>query len=127
MAWDSSKNTNQVQNNVPDDEQIKSTEWNNHVNDQKSRGYDTVSSVTSDYTASAQETVLVDTSSNNVTVTLPSPSEAAVVTVKVTDATNMTTIATPGSETIDGDSNKTITNQYNALEIASDGTNYYII
>lgn len=127
MAWDSTKQTNQVQNDVPDDEQIKSTEWNNHVDDQKSRGYDTVSSVTSNYTASAQEIVLVDTSSNAVTVTLPSPSEVAVVTVKVTDASNTTTIATPGSETIDGNSNKTITNQYNALEIASDGTNYYII
>lgn len=91
-------------------------------------GYSTVSTVTSNTTASDREIVLVDASGGAVTVTLPSPSEAQQVTVKKIDSsTNAATIATPGSETIDGQSSIDITNQYAARETTSDGTNYYII
>jgi hypothetical protein len=127
MAWDDTKQTNQVQSDVPADEQITSSEWNTHVDDQKARGYNTIASVTSDYTASVQELVLVDASSSPVTVTLPTATEVAVVTIKVTDASNDVTIATPQSETIDGSNSLTISSQYVAREIASDGTDYYII
>jgi chemotaxis protein CheY-P-specific phosphatase CheC len=128
MVWDESKQTNQVQDNVPDNEQITASEWNDHVADQKSRGYDTVTTVTSNYNASSNETVLADASGGAVTVTLPAVSEADVTTIKKIDtSSNGVTIETPNTETIDGDSSVTITGEYITREIISDGTNYYII
>jgi len=128
MAWDDTKTTFQTRPDVPDDEQLKSSEWNNHVTDQQNRGYNDLSTVTSAYTTSPQEIVLADASGGALTVTLPSPEAAASSVVKKIDATtNAVTIATPGSETIDGDSSRTLTAQYVSREITSDGTNYFII
>lgn len=87
-----------------------------------------VTSVSSAYTASEQDVVLADASGSAFSVTLPSPSTDVDVVVKKTDSSsNAVTVATPGSETIDGDSSRTITGQYNALTIVSDETNYYIV
>lgn len=83
--------------------------------------------VSSDHTATNYERVLADASSNAVSVTLPAPSTALNVTVKAIDATNDVAVATPGSETIDGDAQRTITEQYVALTLTSDGSNYYIV
>lgn len=83
--------------------------------------------VSSDHTATNYERVLADASSNAVSVTLPAPSTALNVTVKAIDATNDVTVATPGSETIDGDAQRAITEQYVALTLTSDGSNYYIV
>lgn len=129
MAWDDSKKTNEAQPGVPDAEKITAGEWNQHVQDQKNRGYNAVSSISSDYSANPQEIVLVDASGGPVTVTLPSPEAAASVVVKKTDSSsNAVTIARPGSESIDGDaSDRTITAEDVSREVTSDGTDYFII
>ena len=85
-----------------------------------------VRTVTGDTTAADNELVLVDTSNTAVTVTLNAPVAGMRVGVKVIDATNATTVATPGTETIDGRSELTITDQYVSRLITSDGSNYFI-
>jgi len=128
MAWDDIKSTLESRPDVPDDKKLTAAEWNAMTADQQARGYDTVATVTADHTAVTQSLVLVDASGGPVTVTLPGPTSTAVVTVKKIDSSaNAVTIATPGSETIDGDSDRTLTAQWVAREVASDGTNYYLI
>jgi len=128
MAWDDIKSTLESRPDVPDDKKLTAAEWNAMTADQQARGYDTVATVTADHTAVTQSLVLADASGGPVTVTLPGPTSATVVTVKKIDSSaNAVTIATPGSETIDGDSNRTLTAQWVAREVASDGTNYYLI
>lgn len=128
MAWNDTKDTFQDRPDVPDNEKLTSSEWNNHVTDQENRGYTSLATVTADYTASAQEAVLVDASGGPVTVTLPAPESAAANVVKKIDASsNAVTIATPGSETIDGDSERTVTAQYVSRELMSDGSDYFVI
>jgi len=85
--------------------------------------------VTTDTTlTNAVETVLVDASTAPVTVTLPAPSADVLVNVKRTDASaNAVTVATPGTETIDGAADLSIAAQYDSYTVVSDGTNYYII
>jgi hypothetical protein len=85
-------------------------------------------STASDYTASDGDLVLVDASGGPVTVTLPSPSDGQVVDVKKTDTSeNPVTIATPNTETIDGQSSHSFSGDYVSRTIACDGTNYYIV
>lgn len=129
MAWDSDKSTAADPENPDPDEQLTAGEWDNHVTDQKNRGYNTTASVTSNHTASPQEIVLADASGGALTVTLPAPEAAACVTVKKTDSSgNAVTVARPGSQTIDGDSSdRTITGEDVAREFTSDGSNYFII
>lgn len=87
----------------------------------------TVTTATGAVTAGEVDIVLGDASGGSFNVTLPSPSTAMHVTVKKTDSsTNAVTVATPGSETIDGQSNVQITSQYVAYEIVSDGSNYFL-
>lgn len=83
---------------------------------------------TSNYTASNYDIVLADASSGNITITLPSPaSDLTVIIKKIDSSSNSVTIATPGSETIDGDNSRSITSQYTSRTVASDGTNYFLI
>lgn len=85
-------------------------------------------SVSSDTTLDNYNAALVDASGGAVTVTLPSPTTDMQVAVKKTDSSsNTVTIATPGSETIDGDSSRTLDTQYVSRTIVSDGTNYFIL
>lgn len=129
MAWDDDKSTAADPDNPAADEQLTADEWDTHVGDQKDRGYTNVTTVTADHTASPQEIVLADASGGPITVTLPSPEAAAVVTVKKVDtSSNGVTIARPGSQNIDGDAaDRTITAEDVAREITSDGANYWII
>lgn len=91
-------------------------------------GYGSAPTVTSNTTVSPNEVTLVDASGGAITVTLPTPANGDVVTVKKIDSTtNTVTIATPGSETIDGQSSITISNQFATREAISNGTNYFII
>ena len=61
------------------------------------------------------------------TVTLPTPSAGARVRVKKIDAsTNTVTVSPSGTETIDGASSHTISQQYETYEYVSDGTNWYV-
>lgn len=83
---------------------------------------------TTDYTATETDIVLADASGGAMTVTLPAPSLDIDVHIKKIDASaNDVTLATPGSETIDGDSTKSLNSQYLSLEITSDGSDYYIL
>ncbi len=83
---------------------------------------------TSNYTASNGDCILADASSGAITITLPSPSNNAIVNVKKIDSsTNAVTVEPNGSETIDGSSSKTIDTQYESYTFISDGTNWYII
>lgn len=128
MTWNNAKSTFRQRPQIADDEKLSATEWNNHVTDQENRGYNDLSTVTADYTASPQEIVLVDASGGAVTVTLPAPESAAGVVVKKIDGSaNVVTVATPGAGTIDGDTSRSISAQYVSREITSDGTNYWII
>jgi len=86
-----------------------------------------VTSVSSNTTAAAQDVVLADASGSSLTVTLPSPSTDVDVVVKKTDSSgNAVTIATPGGQTIDGQSSIGITAQYASRTVVSDGNNYFI-
>jgi len=86
-------------------------------------------SVTTDTTLTQPvETVLVDASTAPVTVTLPAPSADVLVNVKRTDSSaNTVTVATPGTETIDGAADLPIAAQYDSYTLVSDGANYYVI
>lgn len=87
-----------------------------------------VTTQSGNYTANKNDVVLADASGGAITVTLPSADSNIMVTVKKIDSSsNAVEIATPNSETIDGDTNRTITGQYISREITSDGTNYFII
>lgn len=84
--------------------------------------------VSSNHTLENYETLLVDASGGNVTITLPSVGNDVQVNIKKIDSSsNTVTIATPNTETIDGENSKTISNQYTNLTITSDGSNYFIV
>lgn len=76
--------------------------------------------------ASDTSIALCDTSSGGFTVTLPAPSLNQILHVKNT-GTNVLTIATPGSETIDGSATISLTTQYESVMLHFDGTNWHII
>jgi len=74
--------------------------------------------------------LLVDASSGNTTVNLPTAASAEnrIIRIKKTDSTkNLVTIDADGSETIDGELTVQITSQYTSVTIISDGTSWYII
>lgn len=82
--------------------------------------------VTTNYTAANGDVVLADTSAGDLTVTLPTEDDA-VVDVKVTNAANTTTVATPGTQTIDGDAQLVLDVLHQSRTIGYDGTNYWIL
>jgi hypothetical protein len=91
-------------------------------------GYSTAVTKTSDHTAADRQVVLADATNNNINITLPSPTDGQLVTVKKIDSSNnAVNIITPSSETIDGQSSISITNQFTARETVSNGTDYFII
>ncbi len=77
----------------------------------------------------AQTIVLANTSSGNITITLPSAAMllGRTLVVKKTAAANTLTIDANGSETIDGALTLAWTTQYQTFTVTSDGTNIYII
>lgn len=92
------------------------------------RVVDSIVEKTGSYTANNLEVVLADVSGGGFSVTLPSPTESLHVVVKKTDSSgNSVTIASPGSENIDGQSSISISSQYASRTIVSNGTNYFII
>jgi len=93
-----------------------------------SQGYEQSVTATSNVTAVDRQIVLGDASGGALTVTLPAVSDAQLVTVKKIDSSsNAVTIATPGSETIDGQGSIDLVTQFSARELTSDGSNYFII
>lgn len=90
-----------------------------------------VTSITSSYTVTANDCVIfANATSGAITVTLQAADQAKTkrLVVKKTDASaNAVTIAAAGSNTIDGASSDSLPNQYDSIELASDGTNWFIV
>jgi len=92
----------------------------------------TVSTITSNYTLTAADnTVLANTTSSSITVTLPSPTNIAgrIYTIKKigTGGIDNDLTITPTSGTIDGGANFKIYNDWTYVTLQTDGTNWYII
>ena len=84
-------------------------------------------SVAEDYTTSNREFVIVDCTSSAWTITLPELADDIWINIKKIDSSaNAVTIATPGSETIDGAATHTLSNQYDAVGLYCDGKNWFI-
>lgn len=129
LTGETSINGNQIWhagNDGPDSGLDADTVDGTHISDLSTR---TTTTLQESYTASNFERVLTDASSGSLTVTLPSVSDNLDVTVKKIDSSsNSVTIATPGSEMIDGMSEITITNQYTSRTItASESRNEYFL
>jgi hypothetical protein len=91
-------------------------------------GYSTAVTKTSNHTAIDRQVVLADATAGDVGITLPSPTDGQLITVKKIDSSNnAVNIVTPSSETIDGQSSISITNQFATRETVSNGTDYFII
>jgi hypothetical protein len=83
------------------------------------------------YTAtSSDHTILCDASGGSFTVTLPAASGVTriIYHIKKTDSSgNTVTVDGNASETIDGDTTKIISTQYDSMMITCDGSNWHII
>lgn len=91
------------------------------------RKRDFVRSISSNYIAVDADALLIDASSGAITITLPEVTLTARIIVKKTDSSvNAITIATPGSETIDGSATLTLANKNEAYSLISDGINWYV-
>ena len=87
--------------------------------------------MTTDYTVTpADYTILCDTTSGPLTVTLPvagGSSNGHIYNVKKIDSTaNAVTIAADGAETIDGNISISIAVQWTCLTVQSNGTDWFI-
>lgn len=83
-----------------------------------------------DYTATTSDyTILVDTNSGNVTITLPAAASntGRVFVIKCIDATNTCDIDPNGTEEIDGDNSNFELILHETIMIQSDGSNWWII
>lgn len=90
------------------------------------RKRDFLRNISLNYTAVDADALLVDATSGAITITLPEAALAARVIVKKTDSSvNAITVATPGSETIDGSASLTISSQNEAYSLISDGESWY--
>lgn len=90
---------------------------------------DTVT-VTTNTNLDAETIILVNATSGATTITLPSASGYAnkVYTIKKIDSSeNEVTVDGTGNETVDGETTKTIAFQNTAMQLVSNGTNWYII
>lgn len=109
-----------------DDEDLASKKY---VDDQISYANLAVTSKTADYTATTSDTViLVDATSGDVTITLPTASSGLHYYIKKTDSSgNKVVVDGNASETIDGNTTQDIISQYDTMEIVSDGSNWLIL
>jgi len=80
----------------------------------------------SDTTANNYEFIFGDASGGSITITLPPPRDDIVVGIKKINSANDVVVATPGSETIDGASSVSISNEDHAIILMSDGSDYFI-
>lgn len=82
---------------------------------------------TANYTAANGDSVLVDATTASVTITLPAPAANASVWVKKVDGgANTVTVVPHAAEHIDGSASKVITAQNAALQLSSDGTDWWV-
>lgn len=86
-----------------------------------------VVTITGDYTADDVDyTILSNTASGNITVTLPDAAtvEQKILVIKHIAASGTTTVDGNGSQTIDGATTEGLTTQYQSIMIQSDGSNW---
>ena len=91
-----------------------------------------VTAVSAAYTAKLSDSViLVDTSGGAITITLPivlGTKQKTYTIKKSTNSANNITVATPGSETIDGSATSTVSGtSYESKKYISDGSNWWTI
>ena len=93
-------------------------------------GAQKVTTFTADTTLAYNAVALIDTSSNDVDLTLPTAAgiTGRSYTIKAIDLTNIATVTPNGSETIDGVSGVyTFASLNDSITILSDGTNWLVI
>lgn len=74
------------------------------------------------------DVVLVNAGSGAINITLPTPSDGKLFHVKKVDfSANIVSVLPSAAELIDGASSKTLTGQYDSVEVISDGTNWFIL
>ena len=85
---------------------------------------------TEDYSAKFKDFVLANANGGAITITLPAVSTpfigARIEVKKIDSSTNAVTIATADSATIDGASTITLSTQYEAYTMVSDGSNWFV-
>jgi len=87
-------------------------------------------SKTADYTAGqGDHVVFCDPTSGSMTITLPEATGGRVMRIKntTTGLANTVTVATPASETIDGQASSVLSASYGTIELVADGTNWFIL
>ena len=91
------------------------------------RKRDYLRNISSNYTAVDADFLLIDASSGAITITLPDPTLVARIIIKKVDSSvNAVTVATSGSETIDGSASLTLATKNEAYALISDGNNWFI-
>jgi hypothetical protein len=89
-----------------------------------------IASTSIDITLSTQHTVLVDASGATRTITLPAAASNSgrIFIIKKTDnSVNTVVVDGNASETIDGATTQTLANEWDAIQIQSNGTNWFIL
>ncbi len=88
-----------------------------------------VVTTTADITAGSFRIILADGTSNTVDVTLPPAARVTdtVFYVKALNISNAVSIETNGAETIDGAANYVFGSQYDAVQVVSDGANWWLV
>ena len=83
------------------------------------------------YTATANdETILANVSAGAFAITLPTAVGATgktYIVKKIDSSANSVTVNTTSSQTIDGATSRLLTNQYDAIQVQGDGSNWFII
>lgn len=87
-----------------------------------------VTTKTADYTVTNSDSVILcNASGTAITLDLPAASAGKTFYVKKTDSSSNTVTVDPdGSETVDGDATLIITQQYAAVTLISDGSNWFV-
>jgi|SRR5688572_4409672 len=87
-----------------------------------------VTTITGNTTLTSADAVVLCNSASNFTVTLPSAIgiSGRIYTIKNIN-TNIVTIMTTGSQTIDGSLNKLLNSQYDAVQLISNGNNWHTL
>lgn len=88
----------------------------------------TVITVSNDYNiTSNDDIVLVDATSNTINLLLPNPCVGIHLTIKKIDASTNSVLVFPTIGTIDGMTQKNLTQQYDVLRVATNGSNWFIV
>lgn len=88
-----------------------------------------VSAKTGNYTITTSDSIILgDTTSGNVTITLPTAvGSTKMYTIKKIIAANTLNIATTSAQTVDGSTTIAITAQYESISVVSDNANWHVV